>query len=183
MGTGRSGTYSLARNLASRPDIEAPIEDAFVSREITRMALDPALRPHLMPAVIRRVRIRHALIAPRHYPDKSYPALWVADLLASGFPSARFIGIHRDVYATVASMLKHGGVLHWQREWRSYPVSNHFLGIDDEISTIYDSLSSAEQCALRWVAHRNRMKQMSLKLHERFLIVEYERLAQTPARP
>ena len=56
--------------------------------------------------------------------------------------------------------------------------ADHFLGIDDEISAIYDSPNLAEQRTLRWAQIGNRMKEMSRKLHYRFLIVEDERLAQ-----
>lgn len=115
LGTGRSGTHWLGYILESHPDCVATIETRGIFRRVTRMALDPTLRPRLLPGLLRRYRLRHALAVPSHYVDKSHPNLWLAEALADAFDDALFVGIVRNPYATVASMLRHEGVLEWHR--------------------------------------------------------------------
>ena len=140
------------------------------------MAVDSTTLPMLLPGVVRRIKLRHVICAPRHYLDKSHPALWIAEELADAFPRARFIGIERDVFGTVASMLKHRGILRWQRTWREYPVPNQFLGITEDIAAIYDELDTPARCAVRWQAHIERARQLEVSLGDRFLVVRYDRL-------
>jgi hypothetical protein len=68
------------------------------------------------------------------YLDKSHPNIWIADKIKEEFPEAKFVGIERNPFATVSSMLKHRGVMKWHRDWKSFPVPNRFLGIDGNIS-------------------------------------------------
>lgn len=182
IGTGRSGTHFLAQTLERHREINASIEDRYVFQRMRQLAVDTSLRDKLYPGLVRRIRIRHALCAPNHYLDKSHPAIWLTEELSQSFPRALFIGIQREAHATVMSMLKHSGILRWQANWRQYPLPNRFLGITKELKEDYDSLSPAEQCALRWRSHAVRMEQVQGQLEDRFIRVEYEDLITSTTR-
>lgn len=104
----------------------------------------------------------------RLYVDKSHPNLGLAERLEEAFPSALFIAIERDPYATVASMLRHASVLKWQRRWREFPVPNRFLGIT---GGDYHSVPLAAQCAMRWLAYHRRIEELRVR---NLLVVCYE---------
>jgi len=105
IGTGRSGTHWVARTLAEHREIRATIEVKSAFDWVTRMALDPATRKRLFPRLVRYYRYQHFISVPCHYMDKSHPNIWLADQLAETFSDAVFIGMQRNPYATVASML------------------------------------------------------------------------------
>lgn len=174
VGTGRSGTHWVARILDSHEDVRATIETNPGFRWATRMALDPSARDRLFPRLAWYYRLQHYWSAPRHYVDKSHPNLWIVERLADTFGDALFLGIERNPYATVASMLRHRGVQKWHRRWRDFPVPNPFLGIAEEDARRYDSLGMAEKCAMRWKAHHEKMREAKAALGERLLIVEHE---------
>lgn len=177
VGTGRSGTHWLGATLAEHPDVRATIEQSPFFGRATAAAVDPRRKPLHLPYLRVRYTWEHARSRPRHYVDKTHANLWHAETLARYFPQARFIAMRRGVYGTVASMMRHNGVLRWQRVWRRYPVPNRFLGITEEVATFYDELPLAAQCALRWKAHDERIQELVDSLGGRFLVVEYERMA------
>lgn len=178
IGTGRSGTHWLGNILDSHPDIHVTIEKEPVFSWVTEMALDPRKKPLLMPGLIRAYQTGHETVAPKHYADKSHPNIWHAEDLAAALPDAAFIGIRRNPYATVASMLKHAGVLQWQERWREFPVPNKFLGITAENREAYDRMPVVARCALRWRSHANRLNDLCKILGERLLIMEYEAMVE-----
>jgi hypothetical protein len=176
LGTGRSGTHWLGYILGAHPDIHATIEKPPIFPWVTRMALDPRTRTDLLPKLLRRYDQEHILVAPKHYADKSHPTIWIAEELARAFPEARFVGIVRGPYGTVASMLQHDGVMRWIHRWRDFPVPNRFLGITEAIAPTYDSMPLAGRCALRWRSHRDRMAALESTLGERMCVLSYEEL-------
>jgi hypothetical protein len=177
VGTGRSGTHWLGWTLESHPDIRATIEEPSIFERSTRAALDPGTSHRALAYLRARYAVEHLRSLPRHYLDKSHPNLWHVEQLASTFPGARFIGVQRGVYGTVASMLQHEGVLQWQRRWRDFPVPNAFLGITPDVAEVYDDLTLPAQCALRWQAHRDRLTDVQRSLPDRVLVVRYEDMA------
>ena len=180
VGTGRSGTHWLGHILQSHPDIHVTVEAPPIFAWATEMALDPRKQPLLMPQLVRQYELEHAAVAPRHYADKSHPNIWHAEQLAERLPDAVFLGTQRNPYATVASMLKHKGVLGWHDRWREFPVPNRFLGITDENAAAYDALPPAAKCALRWRSHADRMEELRAVLGERLHVVRYEDLILEP---
>lgn len=180
LGTGRSGTHWLGRSLGAHPEIKASIEGRPQFRLVRKMAMDERLERWLFPILVQVYRLQLLWSAPLLFLDKSHPNLWLAERLLTHFPDARFIGIERNPYATVASMMKHPGVNGWHDQWRNFPVPNRFLGIDRELATRYDDESRAGQCAYRWVAHHQRLRQLRPLLGERLMTIEYERFAEDP---
>ena len=77
------------------------------------MALDPSQQRELFPKLVRAYEEEKRRVQPKRYADKSHPNIWIAEALSEVFPDAQFLGIERDPFGTVASMLKHKGVLKW----------------------------------------------------------------------
>lgn len=182
IGTGRSGTHWLGYSLKDHPEIRATIEQEPMFGLSTRMALNPALEESLFPRLVRAYKKQLFKSAPRLYLDKSHPNIWLAECLKEAFPEARFIGIERDPYATVASMLKHKGVSAWHARWREFPVPNRFLGITPEMAQYYDTLPLPAQCAFRWRAHHQRMTELQSTLGEDLLVISFETFVQETDR-
>jgi hypothetical protein len=180
IGTGRSGTHWLGHILQSHPGIHVTVEAPPIFNWATEMALDPRKQQLLMPQLVRQYQLEHAAVAPRHYADKSHPNIWQAEELAQRLPDAVFLGIQRNPFATVASMLKHAGVLGWHERWREFPVPNRFLGITRENAATYDALPPAAKCAYRWRSHAERMAELPAALGERLHVIAYEELIREP---
>lgn len=177
VGSGRSGTNWLGNILQSHPAIRVTIEEPLIFNRVTKMALNPSLRPSLFPELIQLYSYYYQESSPCHYVDKSHPNLWLAEALAVIFPESLFIALKRNPYATVSSMLRHNGVLQWHREWDRFPVPNDFLGIDCETAANYSRMGLAEKCALRWAAHMKRINYLAkTNLKTRLLTISYEDL-------
>jgi hypothetical protein len=181
IGTGRSGTHWLADILRSHPQFRVTVEQFPMFPLATRMAVDARLRPALLPLLVVSYRAQHFASGDRIYADKSHPAIWIADRLAAALPNAFFLGVQREPFATVASMIRRDGVRAWHERWRRYPVPNEFLGITRELAPRYDTMSLAARCALRWRAHKQRMEELASLLGDRLHVVSYEDLARDPA--
>jgi LPS sulfotransferase NodH len=182
IGTGRSGTHWLAHVLRSHARFRVTFERFPMFQLATRMAVDQRLRPALFPLLVLSYRVQRLASGDRIYADKSHPAIWLAERLAAALPSAVFLGVQREPFATVCSMMRRDGVRAWHERWRRYPVPNEFLGITPEIAPHYASLSLAARCALRWRAHRDRMESLKPLLGHRLHVVGYEELARDPDR-
>jgi len=177
IGTGRSGTHWVSQSLGNHPAIRVTVEQEPMFDLATRMALDPSLEKALFDKLVSVYKWQLLKSAPRLYLDKSHPNIWLAEKLKAAFRSALFVGIERNPYATVASMLKHDGVLAWHTRWREFPVPNRFLGITPELANRYDMMARAAQCAIRWVAHRDRMNSLRRTLGSNLLVISYETFA------
>ena len=177
IGTGRSGTHWIGYSLGNHPEIRATIEQRPMFGWSTDMALNPTLEKSLFGRLVFAYKRQLFRSVPRLYLDKSHPNLWIAEKLKKAFPQALFVGIERDPYAVVASMLKHGGILAWHKRWREFPVPNRFLGITPETARTYDDLPIASQCAMRWVAHHDRMKELKGMLGDSLMVISYETFA------
>lgn len=180
IGTGRSGTTWLGEILNAHRNITATIEDPVIFDYVTKIALDTSLKGELFHKLLKRYNINHCLAGPNHYADKSHPLLWIAEDVYEAMPESRFVGITRDPYATVASMLKHEGILSWIYDWEKYPIPNPFLGITVNNAKYYGGLSLAARCALRWQSHTHKLQELSAKLNDRYLLLQFEEVIQNP---
>jgi hypothetical protein len=177
IGTGRSGTHWLGNSLGDHPEVRATVEAEPMFWMSTRMALDPTREKELFPKLVRAYRKELLRSGSRLYVDKTHPNIWHAEQLKRSFREALFVGIERDPYATVASMMVHEDVSEWHRRWREFPVPNRFLGITPELAAIYDDLPLPAQCARRWMAHHERMEQLRGTLGTALLVISYEEFA------
>ena len=85
----------------------------------------------------------------------------------------KFIGIKRDIFATVSSMLQHHGVLSW---YRKLPLDepNRFLGITAENKAFFSDLPLESKCAIRCLAHFERLDYLHQMYPNNVLVVNYE---------
>jgi hypothetical protein len=176
IGTGRSGTHWLGDIIGAHPDVAATVEKPPIFLWVTRMARRPDMVSQLYPKLVRRYRQEHGAVLPKHYLDKSHPNIWIAELLAESFPEALFVGITRDVFGTVNSMLQHAGVLKWIHRWRDYPLPSRFLGVGLDSAAAYETLPLEAKCAIRWKAHVMQLEHLKGVLGKRLMILEYEKL-------
>lgn len=182
IGTGRSGTHWIGYSLGHHPEVRTTVEAAPMFGLSTRMALNPALERRLFWRLVMAYRWQLLKSAPRLYVDKTHPNIWIAEKLQKAFPRALFIGIERDPYATVASMMKHSGVSAWHARWREFPIPNRFLGITPAIAENYENIPFASQCAMRWLAHHKRMEELRNSLGHALLVISYESFAHDTER-
>ncbi|QGH36254.1 sulfotransferase [Gracilibacillus salitolerans] len=180
LGSGRSGTHLLGYVLDSHHLINATIEKPKIFTMATTIALNKEKKERLLPNLVRKYKIEHAKVAPKHYVDKSHSNIWISEELSSIFPNAKFIGIQREPYSVVASMLKHEGVLRWQKNWSDFPIPNEFLGITTENVSEYESMAPEERAALRWCSHAKKMDELKLSLGNRLMVINYESLVKNP---
>ena len=177
IGTGRSGTHWLGYSLGDHPEVRATVEIQPMFGWSTRMALNSKLERKLFGRLVLAYKWQLLKSAPRLYLDKTHPNIWIAEKLKKAFPKSLFVGIERNPYATVASMMKHKGVSAWHRRWREFPIPNRFLGITAELANTYDSIPLASQCAMRWLAHHDRMKELRSILGNDLIVIPYESFA------
>lgn len=178
IGTGRSGTHWLAQSIEAHPDVHATIETEPMFSLSIRMALNPSLEKSLFGKLAEAYR--HELSKPGIYLDKSHPNIWLAEKLKEAFPQSLFVGIQRQEQGTVASMMKHDGVLEWCNRWREFPIPNRFLGITERMADTYDGMPMAARCVTRWAAHRDRMKALKGILGDDLLVILYEGFVRNP---
>lgn len=182
LGTGRSGTHWLGFTLEAHPEIHATIEERPAFTWSTEMALNPKSEERLYGLLVLIYKWQVFNSAPKLFLDKSHPNIWIAEKLKRSFPKALFVGIERNPYATVASMLKHRGVLDWQERWQEFPIPNRFLGISPELAESYATIPLAAQCAIRWQAHHIRMSELTEVLGDALMVISYEMFARNPAQ-
>ncbi len=142
----------------------------------TRIALDIGLEKLLFDRLVREYKLQIFKSPSKLYLDKTRPNIWIADKLKEAFPKSLFIGIERDPFVTVASMMKHKGVLAWHRCWKDFPVPNRILRLTPGLVESYNDISRASQCALRWVAHHERMNELRSILGDSLKVISYEKL-------
>jgi hypothetical protein len=182
IGTGRSGTHWIGNILRAHPAVRMTVETPPMFGWSTAMALNPGLEMVLLPKLIRRYKWQLFLSTPKRYVDKNHPNIWIAEHLSHAFPSALFIGIERNPYSTVASMLKHEGVSAWLQRFREFPIPNRFLGISSSDADGYEDKPVAARAAMRWVAHKTRMDQLKGVLGDRLKVFDYDTLILHTAR-
>jgi exoribonuclease R len=178
VGCGRSGTHWLGHTLGSHPDIAIQIEQEPAFSLVHAMAWDSALERTHMTDLMRVYEEAHACVRPKHFADKSHSNLWLAEMLADGFPEARFVAIRRRVLPTVASMLRHKGVLGHFARWEADPKPNRFLGVTD-VAT-YRALSLEKRCALRVIVSSNEIDKLVMQTKVPVHVMEYEHLQTDP---
>jgi hypothetical protein len=156
-------TFKLSTLVATTRDI--------VETDVTARRLQKLFRAYTR--IARRSRRPFVL-------EKSHANIWNAEDLASHFEDASFVGVQRDACSTVASMLRHGGIMRW---YEDLPLDrpNRFLGVTEANRDEFASLSPAERCTWRWRSHRDELLRLERVLGDRFVLVRYEDFAREPA--
>ena len=173
IGSGRSGTHLLGRTLGSVQEIDAFIEDKKFFARITNLAVNPNRPTTEIKAVLELYKKEFSKSTKDYILEKSHPNIWLVEDILKEFNTAKFIGIRRDVYATVASMLNHPGILKWYDELPQDEINN-FLGITAENVSYFDALPIESKCALRWKSHLDRLNALERELPNNVLVINYE---------
>jgi hypothetical protein len=180
IGTGRSGTHLLAEVLAGDPGYAVLVEKQPLFRWSTAMALDSGAEATYFDRWVRRLCLEQCAAAPRTIVEKSHPNIWITERLATALPNSLFLVTRRKPHPTIASMVQHGGFLYSDSRWRSFPLPNRLLGIDQDQSLHYSFLSPVEQLALRWISNERQRARLQPVLGPRMFEVDYETLLTDP---
>jgi hypothetical protein len=184
VGTGRSGTHLVTQCLIGHRqivDFAGGKENPLVFGLITQAALDFSRAVPLLEKARKRYDALVRLAAPNWLVDQSHPNIWFADSWAKIYPQAHFIGIIRNPFSVIASMMRHRRVRAWAELWEKFPVPNALLGISEENRSTYAGMTLLERCALRWIVHYKRLEELRGLLASRMSIVVYEELCLDPS--
>lgn len=173
VGTGRSGTHLLARTLGSSSKIDTHIESNDFFKHLTNAAINKEyMDAYSIENLIKDYDRFLNKSKKKIVLDKTHPNLWLVDEINSEVENAFFIGIKRNVYATVNSMLNHQGVLNWYKTL-DLEKPNNFLGINSFNVDFFKDLPLEAKCALRWQSHQNKLKSFE-GIMSNFITVDYE---------
>lgn len=176
IGNGRTGTNWLGDILLRHVNVTGANERKPEFQLVTKLAvsmplLDDETFDRQFQAVVQQYKLRSqetAQLAPStklYHSDKSHPALFFGKRLRDALPAARFIGINRCVYPTVASCVRHPGVRAWFTKRHLWQRPNKFLGLTPRHLTNYTQLSVHVQCALRWASHQLEYERFQTQLN------------------
>ncbi|OAB75749.1 sulfotransferase family protein [Cochleicola gelatinilyticus] len=173
IGSGRSGTHLLGRTFGNSPEIETFIEEDKFFLPITELAAGLNKNASDFDDILSLYKKEFKKSKKKYILEKTHPNIWFVEKIHEYFPKAQFIGIKRNVYATVASMLNHDGVLSW---YKRIPLDeeNSFLGINRNNLKTFKDLPLESKCAIRWKAHVDRLDYLSEKFPEHVLVINYE---------
>lgn len=173
IGSGRSGTHLLGRTVGDIGQVEAFIEDPKLFRKVTRVAVNPNRSKIEVNKILKLYDREFSLTQKAFVLEKTHPNIWLVEPIKDYFETAKFIGIKRNIYATVASMLKHKGVLEW---YNVLPLDqvNPFLGITAENREFFKDLPLESKCALRCKSHFDRLTYLEAEFPEKVLVIDYE---------
>jgi len=178
IGTGRSGTHLLGRTIGSHPLIEGHIEDP----EFFHPAVNIAVKQDIAGKGYIALQKRRLLwnykkllrrTSSNYILEKSHPVIWFSEYLMRKLDNSLFIGIIRNPYQTVSSMLNHSGVLSW---YSALPQDkpNRFLGITRENKSFFKDLPIESKCTYRWISHREELYRLQKVLKDRYFLFQYD---------
>ena len=173
IGSGRSGTHLLGRTFENNLEVDALIEDKEFFYPITQLAVGLNKNNSDFQKILKKYDRRFHKSKKEVILEKTHPNIWFVEEILEFFPSAKFIGIKRNVFATVSSMLKHKGVLKWYKELPQ-DCLNQFLGIDETNINEFESLPLESKCALRWQSHKIRLEYLADKYPDNVCVIDYE---------
>ena len=173
IGSGRSGTHLLGRTFENNKEVDALIEDSEFFHSITQLAVGLNKDTGDFQKILKKYERRFRKSKKGVILEKTHPNIWFVEEILEFFPQAKFIGIKRNVYATVASMLNHNGVLKWYEDLPQDRL-NPFLGIDQNNKNFFEKFPLESKCALRWKSHKNRLEHLENKFPNNVLVIDYE---------
>jgi len=184
LGTGRSGTHLLGRTIGSHPLVEDHIEDPDYFYLAVRIATiqdigNPFYLKIQKKRLIRKYRSLVKNSASNYILEKTHPNIWLAEELMRKFPNALFVGIIRNPYQTVSSMLKHSGVMSWYSKLPQHKP-NRFLGITEQNQSYFASLPIEAKCTYRWISHKKELQRLKDVLNHRYLMMDYDDFVSQP---
>lgn len=174
IGTGRSGTHFIGRIIGKHPRVEFLLEDT-TTFNLSKKAAIPEPDQKYINRLITHYKKIQEKSEKRFVLEKSHPNIWITDSLVEHFPSSFFIGVQREVFQVVNSMLNHKGVLRWFKTVSNNKTSR-FLGINERNISYYKDLPIEAKCTLRWLSHTAELKLLQEKYPASVLIFDYQEL-------
>jgi len=156
LGNGRSGTHMIADLIKSSGEEEP----AFT----LSCKINIYNQYELIPDLLNFYKNKN------NYIDKCHPNLWIANLLKTNFPNAKFIIAVRQKPGNMESMLKHNGCMSWFND-KNIKFPNKFIGVQSESQL--KKISKTELCELRYTSHINEITNLKNN-NFRALYFEYE---------
>ncbi|MFO8234693.1 MAG: sulfotransferase [Bacteroidales bacterium] len=177
IGTGRSGTHLLGRTISSHSLIEGHIEDPALFHPAVNIAVkqDIANPLYIVAQKYRLIKKYKSLLKKSEADfilEKSHPVMWFSEYLKNKIPGSLFVGILRNPFQTVSSMLNHEGVLEWYSKLPQ-DKPNRFLGITEENKVFFKDLPLESKCTYRWLSHRQELTKLKDVLKDSYLMFEY----------
>jgi hypothetical protein len=173
IGSGRSGTHLLGRTFQNSSEIDAFIEDKHFFKPITNLAVGINKNKDTFLKILKKYKKVFNKSNKQIVLEKTHSNIWFVEDILDFFPEAKFVGIKRNAFSTVSSMLNHKGVLSWYKKLPLNEV-NPFLGITEGNKGDFESLSLESKCAIRWLAHINRLEYLEKRFPENVIVVNYE---------
>lgn len=175
IGSGRSGTNFLGRIIGNHPEIKMLLEDKKTFKKAVEASVHFFGDERKYKNLISTYKwLQYTTFKP-YILEKSHPNLWIVEKLEREFPDAKFIGIERDVFQVVYSMLNHKGVSKWF-DLLPYREYSHFLGINKGNVEGYHNLPLEAKCTIRWIAHQRRLDNLSERYPDKVFKIDYQRL-------
>ena len=183
VGTGRSGTHFLCRILRDFERVEDHMgghENHPIRDRLTRLALQHRpLDPHVLEHYHEQTRLCQR--QDRIFLDQSHTNLFHVDQLAREFPGAIFLATDRPMEQTVASMLRHPGVMNWFDRAltdQSFAFPNQFLGV--RCRADIEATARHMLCVNRIRAHDRHRDELLRRHGDRVRLVRFVQLVRDP---
>lgn len=179
IGTGRSGTHFIGRAIGNHPRVKLLLEETKNFRLVKKIAILGAGERSLNQLLKRYKKLQIKSNKPWIL-EKSHPNIWLMESLTSYFPNSIFIGMQRDVYQVVSSMVKHGGVKSVKSWFNLLPQNKNskFLGINDYNKNYYEELPLEAKCTIRWLSHKFELERLKAIYPERLFVIDYKILCE-----
>jgi hypothetical protein len=176
VGSGRTGTHLVAEIMKSAPRSRVYVEDPSHFPLINKAVLCNDQKSLRRLFQILQKNYQDARKKGEVMIDKTHPLLWYVSELTEMFPTCGFIATQRDIESTIASMLKHKGVMaHYRNPHLYFP--NRFLGISSKSEMA--RLNDYEKCKRRIEAHRKHIEWCRDKKYP-FFIFDYDSFCTRP---
>lgn len=176
IGTGRSGTHFIGRAIGSHPNIDLLLEDTKNFNLVKKAAVFNKGESYTLKLVKHYKAIQQASVN-NWILEKSHPNIWLTDTLIQHFPNSYFLGMQRNVYQVVNSMLSHDGLKGVKKWFEILPHNkpSRFLGINAYNISYYKELPIEAKCVIRWLSHTYELKRIKQEYPNAVTIFDYDR--------
>ncbi|NJW53453.1 sulfotransferase [Salinimicrobium oceani] len=174
IGSGRSGTHFIGRAIGKHPQVELFLEETENFRLVKEVAILEKGEKYQSRLVKRYKKLQKISKQPWIL-EKSHPNIWLTEGLLSNFPDSYFIGMQRDLYQIVSSMLNHDRKKNVRTWFDILPTNkcSRFLGINDYNISYYKDLPIEAKCVIRWLSHTFELERLKKEYPDKVFIFDY----------
>lgn len=174
IGSGRSGTHFIGRAIGEHPQVELFLEDTKNFNLVKKVAILEKGDKYLH-RLLKRYKKLQEKSDKTWILEKSHPNIWLTESLLLHFPDSYFIGMQRDLYQVVSSMLNHGGINNVKSWYDLLPMDKNskFLGLNEYNIEYFKDLPIEAKCTIRWLSHSFELERLKNKYPDRVLVFDY----------